>query len=272
MNAPWLLALLVQHAPPGNTAFSVELAGECKNAEVCEGARWSDFYSAWIRKESAAQGAERYEAISTALIDSTRELLCRNDDDSRVEGCQPAPEVSDPKSKRPRWDVVTLSVAGAALAMLESGFREDVQVGRGSARKPSSDGGRGRGPGGEACLVQAHPYTAWRFADAEPDLREKAAAGDSAARAAIAASLLGTDQESLKRCFRTGLRMLIHARAHCSWASPQTDWDFATFAMYGTGTSCTSPNDGKTTMRTRLFRQLLREAKMKRSPTRKPSS
>ena len=69
--------------------------------------------------------------------------------------------------------------------------------------------------------------------------------------------------ESLKRCWRTGLRMLVHARAYCAWASPTTEWDFAMFALYGTGTSCTSVNDGKTTMRTRLFRQLLAEARQK---------
>ncbi len=266
MNPSWLFALLVQHAPPGNTAFSVELASDCASEQVCEGARWSDFYSAWIRKESAEKGAERYEAIARALIDSTRQLLCRNEDDSTIEDCQPAAGVMDSKRKRARWDVVTLSVAGAAVAMLESGFREDVQVGRGSARKPSTDGGRGRGPGGEACLVQAHPQSAWRFTDGASDLREKAEAGDAGARGAIVEALLGTDQESLERCWRIGLRMLIHSRAYCAWAAPDTDWDFATFAMYGTGTSCTSVNNGKTTMRTRLFRNLLSEARAKQSP------
>ncbi len=29
--------------------------------------------------------------------------------------------------------------------------------------------------------------------------------------------------------------MLVHARAYCAWASPETEWDFAMFALYGTG-------------------------------------
>jgi hypothetical protein len=261
MDVSLLFALLVQHAPPGQTAFSVEVAEDCVKKATCEGARWSDFYSTWTRKESAEHGAKRYEGIAAALIDSARETLCRAADDSALADCVPAKGAIDPQSKRARWDVTTLSVAGAAIAMLESGYREDVQVGRGSARKPSTDGGRGRGPGGEGCLIQAHPHSAWRFSDAPAELKKKAEKGDRTARNLIVESLLGSDQESLKRCWRTGLRMLIHARAYCAWAAPETDWDFATYSMYGTGTSCTSPNDGKTAMRTRLFRTILTEAK-----------
>ena len=74
-------------------------------------------------------------------------------------------------------------------------------------------------------------------------------------------SLLGTDEESLKRCWRTGLRMLIRARAYCAWAAPDTEWDYATVALFGSGTSCTSPNNGKTMVRVRYFRTLLAEVK-----------
>lgn len=271
MSATWLFALLVQHAPPGNTAFSVEVANDCSSSNICEGARWSDFYSAWIRKESAERGAERYSSIAGALVDTARELLCQNPDNTTMSGCSPAQGALEGKKKL-RWDVMTLSVAGAAVAMLESGFREDVQVGRGSAKKPSTDGGRGRGPGGEGCLVQAHPRSAWRFADTDPELRERAEAGDREAREAIVASLLGTDEEALKRCWRTGLRMLVHARAYCAWASPTTEWDFAMFSLYGTGTSCTSPNDGKTMLRTRLFRSLLGEARERAKLQKKKSA
>jgi hypothetical protein len=271
MDVSLLFALLVQHAPPGQTAFSIEVASDCHNQQTCEDARWSDFYSAWTRKESAEQGSKRYETIATALVASARELLCQDGEGNDMEQCVVAKGAIDPQSKRARWDVTTLSIAGAAVAMLESGYREDVQVGRGSARKPSSDGGRGRGPGGEGCLVQAHPLSAWRFSDASAELKEKAEKGDKAARREIVESLLGRDQESLRHCWRTGLRMLIHARAYCAWAAPKTDWDFATYSMYGTGTSCTSANDGKTAMRTRLFRNLLSEARS-RSRKAKPGN
>lgn len=261
MDVSLLFALLVQHAPPGQTAFSVEVASDCVKKETCDDARWSDFYSAWVRKESAEQGAKRYRVIAEALVDSARELLCRGSDDAALPDCVVAKGVLDPQTKRARWDVTSLSVAAAAVAMLESGYREDVQVGRGSARKPSKDGGRGRGPGGEGCLIQAHPLSAWRFSDADAELKKKAEKGDRSARQAIVESLLGADRDSLKRCWRTGMRMLIHSRAYCAWAAPETDWDWATYAMYGTGTSCTSPNDGKTAMRTRLFRTILTEAR-----------
>src|SRR5262245_10043314 len=125
MSASWLFALLVQHAPPGNTAFSVEVVNDCKTAQVCEGARWSELYSAWIRKETAETGAERYSSIVGALIETAHELLCRNPDNSLMSACVPAEGALENK-KKPRWDVLTLSVAGAAMAMLESGFREDV--------------------------------------------------------------------------------------------------------------------------------------------------
>src|SRR5688572_12464700 len=196
MDVSLLFALLVQHAPPGQTAFSVEVASDCVKKETCEGAKWSDFYSTWTRRESAENGAKRYQTIAVALVDTARELLCRAPDDSPLPNCVVAKGVIDRNTKRARWDVTTLSVAGAAVAMLESGYREDVQVGRGSARKPSSDGGRGRGPGGEGCLIQAHPQSAWRFSDAAPELKKKAEKGDKEARSAIVQALLGSDHES----------------------------------------------------------------------------
>lgn len=254
------LDLLVKHAPPGRTAFSLEPAEDCFRKDSCEGGVFSDFYSAWMRRESAETATRRYERIAQALVGEARSLLCRDEAGQKVEGCVPYAGALTSKGKR-RWDVLTLSVAGAAMAMLESGYREDVMVGRGAAKQPSSDGGRGRGPGGEGCLVQAHPLIAWRFADVDEDLRARAEAGNSDAREAVVQSLLGGDPDALARCWRTGLRMLVHARSYCAWASPKTEWDFAMFALYGTGTSCTSINEGKTTLRTRLFRKLLAEAR-----------
>lgn len=258
-----LLAILLKHGSPGQTSFSVEPAADCAPVrEVpCEGARWSDFYGTWVRNESRETAAKRYELASQTLVATARELLCIAGDGTKLEGCVPYPGVV--AGKRRRWDVTSLSALGAAVAQLESGYREDVMVGRGWAKKPSQDGGRGRGPSGEACYMQIHPAIAWRFADADLELTARAKAGDREAREAVAQTLLGGDEGSLTRCWRAGLRMLIHSRAYCAWAAPKTDWDFATVSMFGTGTSCSSGNSGKTMARVRTFRGMVAEARAK---------
>jgi hypothetical protein len=228
----------------------------------CEGARWSDFYGTWVRKESAATAEKRYELAAKTLVAEARQLLCVAGDGTKLEGCKPYPGAVTKAGKRV-WSVTTLAMLMAAVATYESGWREDVFTGRGSARKPSNDGGRGRGGGGESCAAQIHPSSAWRFADADEKLRARAEAGDSDAREAVAQTLLGADEESLRRCWRTGLRMLIHARRVCSWKAPKTAYDFATVSLFGTGNSCVSPNNGKTMLRVRLFRAMVAEARGK---------
>jgi hypothetical protein len=259
-----LLTILLAHGSPGQTAFSVEPAADCvAQREVpCEGARWSDFYGTWVRKESAATAEKRYELAAKTLVSEAQQLLCVAGDGTKIEGCVPYPGAVTKAGKRV-WSVTTLAAMGAAVALLESGYRNDVLTGRGAARKPSSDGGRGRGSGGEGCYVQIHPSSAWRFADIDEDLRARAKAGDKAAREAVVQTLLGADEESLRRCWRTGLRMLIHARRVCSWKAPKTAYDFAAVSLFGTGNSCVSPNNGKTMLRVRLFRAMVAEARGK---------
>jgi hypothetical protein len=251
-----LFSLLVTHTPPGYTKFSLEVAADCSaSAEECPEAVYSDYYKSWVRKESAEGGKERYQLIANAFVDAAQEVLCVG----MADGCVPYPGA---KIGTATWSVYGLVIASAAVATFESGFREDVMVGRGRSGKPSKDGGEGRGPGNEACLMQVHPSTAWRFADAPEDLYKRAKNGDSQAREQIAQSLLGGESEQLKACFKTGMRMLLRSRKHCAWAAPDTHWDFAMYSMYGTGNSCTSINDGKTMMRTRMFRNLFNEARV----------
>ncbi len=251
-----LFQAMLDNTPPGNTAFSVEPAAECADAPSCEGARWSEFYATWVRKESSETGTKRLELQARTLLAETRGLLCRDAAGARIESCQPYKGAVDGRGKS-RWSVSVLATLGAAVATVESGFREDVQMGRGWAKKASGDGGRGRGPGMEACVMQPHPTIAWKFADVEPELRKRAKNGDKEAREEVMQTLLGSDEESLRRCWRTGLRMLIHAHAYCAWAAPKQQWDSATVSLFGTGTSCTSDNGGKTTQRVRLFRAML---------------
>ena len=47
------------------------------------------------------------------------------------------------------------------------------------------------------------------------------------------------------------------ARAYCTGQAPRVPWDWATSAMYVSGSSCSDSNSGKTAARTHLFRRML---------------
>lgn len=216
--AAWLLAAAEAMAPPGQTSFSVTPAADCQGAATCEGAKRSSFYGTWVRQETAAEGRARYEII-------TRELA----------------EEAEAQAVKP-WTARSLAAMGLGVAIIESGLREDVQVGRGWAKKASDDGGMGRGPGMEASFPQIHPSVASAFLDPGEKLED----------------LLGRDPAAVRRAWRTQLRMLIHARAYCFATVPNVrEWDFATISLYGTGTSCGSVNGGKTRKRVNAFRSIL---------------
>lgn len=221
-----LMALLVTQAPPGRTSFSVEPVAECAGKTACEGAKWSSFYQTWVRQESAETATKRYDVIVEALTTETTEALCRDATGAKVEGCTPLQGAN-------LWSWWGLVLTTAAVAIQESGLREDVQVGRGSAKKASDDGGKGRGPGGERGLTQIHPTV--RNDDA----------------------LLGTSLEATREQFRQGIKMLVHARRYCAWKSPKTEAIWATVSLYGTGSSCTAPNFGKTAKRVDLARKMM---------------
>ena len=219
-----LAAALAMTVQPGGSSFSVEVATECAGQSACEGARWSDFYNAWVRRESEAAARSRFAEIATAIDRNARKVLCLDDTGK--------PTCEQSKAQK-RWQLDELVALASGVAIAESGLREDVQVGRGASKKPSADGGRGRGPGMEACLMQIHPTVT------------------------SSAPLLGRDTEALDRCFSQGIGMLVHARQWCAGNAPHTDWMFATVSLYGTGKSCSSPNQGKTHVRVRYARQIL---------------
>lgn len=241
-----ILALVVAETVfPGRTGFSVEVATDCApSAETCEGAKRSSFYGAWVRQESAATAAKRHALAMEVLDETAREVLCLDAEGNRT--CKPS-------KAQLRWKLDELDAYGAAVAIQESGLREDVMVGRGFARKcpkggpasipgkcgPSDDGGMGRGPGGERCFMQIHPSV----------LNDD--------------RLLGADREALRACFKQGLTMLVHARNYCAWEAPLLPWDYATVSLYGTGYSCRQSNLGKTEKRVELGRRLLRQMRAK---------
>jgi hypothetical protein len=161
--------------PPGGTAFSVAPAAFCHGMESCEGAKWSTFYQTWVRQETVSDSEERYRSVLAPALERAIEgVLCIRLDMSRIEGCLPDPVALDKKTKKLLFGPRTAVAAVLALDTYESGLREDVQVGRGFAKKcprggpesiagvcgPSDDGGMGRGPANECGLGQQHPNSA----------------------------------------------------------------------------------------------------------------
>jgi hypothetical protein len=184
-------------------------------------------------KETIEEGAVRYQGIVDAEINAAESELCIDSLGGKIESCIP-------NTKKAAWTVRDLVTRASGLAIAESGLREDVEVGR-----PS-----GRGHAGEACLMQILPIMVRKFA---PD-------GDGSP-----SSLLGSDQEHLVRCFRTGMRMIMQARAHCDWewsmvkinkSQAQHDSYFGMFSMYGSGNSCYSNNAGKTSYRVAIANKI----------------
>lgn len=204
-----ILVVMEKAAPPGKSSWSVEPVPvtECASTQkVCPGAKWSSFYSGWVRKESVEHARARYARMARVLAQV-------------LEG-----------SKNPIEEASR--VLGAAIN--ESGFREDIEFGRGKNGKPSDDGGEGRGPSGEVCVMQILPSMAHHFGGAE--------------------ALLGDSDEALTRCFTAGLEQLRHASHFCTenrrtLGRIKVGQRFATYSMYGTGNSCTSGNHGKTQRR-----------------------
>ncbi len=288
----------------GQTVLSVETMPECgldaqnptcaivpvcqpATSPLCKEPRWSDWHDAWVRVETKETAKIRYAEISAALEASVLKVLCLNPDGTRIKPVkdEAGDVISECKSikwgyvyqlKRNRGTVKELLLSAQASMILESGAREDVQVGRGRYKKPDSVGGLGRGPGNEACMMQIIPHMAYVFADWITDEEREKAKNSKVERERIAQQLLGRDQESLVRCFTVGMKMLAHSRQVCrrrlhAWykksklpVKPQETywWAMGMYSYYGVGPSgaaagCYDFNRGKTLKRTRLLERLL---------------
>lgn len=225
-----VLALAISQAPPGRSPYSFQPLPECgtdpkqascplepvcaEDGPACRAPKWSMVRKAWVRVESRPAAIRRYARISRVLV-ATAE---------RLAACRPGGECT-PLG----WTGTTrqLALATLTVAFHESGLREDVQNGHPPL---------GRGPAGEACLVQvgltqAPLYASWLG----PEARD-AAVASAARREELARSLLGESDEALGRCFEVGMRMLARARAACGRAG--VPWDRGMFSMYGSGKTC----------------------------------
>lgn len=234
-----LLQTILTVAPPGHTNFSV-VPVECGDA--CSEYKWSTFYNSYVKKETYEEGKSRYEVIMGMIVKTAQKKLCLDDSLNTISDCT--------KSKGFKgWRFVDLVSVVSASMIAESGLREDVEVGRGRSghtkpKDPLADdaGGQGKGPGGEVCLVQIHPLVLTKF-KLDPQ------------------SFLGTSEQSLETCFSFGMDLFARSRNMCAWQASKTpdidhDWVFETFSLYGTGSTCASANNGKTTFRRGLFTKI----------------
>lgn len=229
-----LLQTLLVVAPPGHTNFSVSPV-DCKDS--CSEYKWSSFYKSYVKKESVEDGVLRYTKIAESIVKTAQKRLCLDDSLNTIENC---------KKEIKGWRFVDLVSVIAASMIAESGLREDVQVGRGwsghvKPTDPLTDdaGGQGRGPGGEACLVQIHPSVFTKL-NIDPN------------------TILGFSEESLNNCFGLGMDMFAKSRNMCAYRAAKHpeithDWVFETYSLYGTGNTCESANNGKTTYRRGLY-------------------
>lgn len=117
------------------------------------------------------------------------------------------------------WHAGPQDLARAMLAASgwSTGLREDIQV------------GRTRGPAGEVCLMDLQiptlrslvPFDLSRLPDEE-----------------LAQKVVGREYPELRRCFDAGALLLVRARREAERRCKGTPMDYATFALYATGSEC----------------------------------
>jgi len=241
-----ILALAIDNGHPGRSPYSFEAVTECgtdkahptctiepfcsDNRPSCRAPRWSQVRSAFVRMETRDGALRRFARISNSLAaTATRLAECRTLSGDPIRDCKPV-----------EWGGTTRTLALSALTVVlhESGLREDVQFGHPPL---------GRGPAGEACLMQLAPDQAIANASWLTEEERTRYASKPRERERFVRSLLGSSPEALNRCFDVGVRMLARARRSCESSGA---WDFGMFSMYGGGRSCRVPNIGKTRTRT----------------------
>lgn len=239
-----IMAFLAIEYHPGKSKWSME---------PCDNGVYSSFFQTTVCQESRETALGRYERKVKAAYRVTEELLCKDVNNKKVEGCTPYIN----KKNAPKWTFGELLMLGLSVSGPESGYREDVDNGRGYAKDctphrktecgPDDVGGRGRGPARESCGMQIHPDSVGRFSDYTLE------------------ELLGTTDEAYEKCFRVGFRMLLRTRAYCEWNNRVNlskdflrfngDWIYQTVSLYGTGTDCYFYG-GKTAVRVNAFNKM----------------
>ena len=215
-----VLALAIAHAPPGRSPYSYEPLPACGTdpehatcnvkpvcadpSVFCRAPRWNAARHSWVRVESREAAMQRYVRIAKALSDTAKRLAsCRAPDGAPLATCQP---IGWSGSER------TLALSALAVALHESGLREDIEHGYPPL---------GRGPAGEVCLLQVALDQGPRQAmwlpeeEREPDPRQRCGARalcqDAARRLAAGAGSLLRGRHA--HAERGAARLLARRRA-----------------------------------------------------------
>lgn len=283
-----ILALLLQHTPVGKTIFSVEALPECGTDQktptceikpvcapatepLCAAPWWSESHGAWVRYETKETAAKRLTVVADAMAAKTMQEMCVDNFGHHLPKCTPLHWGWNGHANT--GTIRELALAEVTAMIMESGAREDVQMGRGRYRRPV-DHGQGRGPGNEACFFQVLPDAGYRYADWISEADRVKIAIDPRAKEALLKGLLGTDELSLSRCASIGIKMLAISRNICGTKNfPDVKiggdntywWASGMFSYYGVGPNgknggCYDENGGKTLVRVRLLQKLLRTA------------
>jgi hypothetical protein len=124
------------------------------------------------------------------------------------------------------WQTGPQDLARAMLAASgwSTGLREDIQV------------GRTRGPAGEVCLMDLQV----------PTLRTLVPFDLSRLPAEeLAQKVVGLEYPELRRCFDAGALLLVRARREAERRCKGMPMDYATFAIYATGSECSTRRGAK---------------------------
>jgi hypothetical protein len=240
----YFLAMMLTYGAPGKSVNSREVIPECgydKESAVCElkpvcadpsvlcvQPRWSKARGGWARAETREAATKRFEIGSRALVRTATYLIrCTDENGVPDEDCKPVRWPEGPRS---------LASAGFSVLFWESGLREDIWEGHPPV---------GRGSGGEGCGMQIMPshandvrFSQWllRSGIVNPDSEDKA--DRRIPREDAVNMMLGSDFDSLTRCFETGMRILVRKRWNATYACRNTSWSYSMFAFYGTGNKC----------------------------------
>ena len=119
------------------------------------------------------------------------------------------------------WHAGPQDLARAMLSASgwSTGLREDIQV------------GRTRGPAGEVCLMDLQIPTLRALVPW--DLSQLPAEE-------LAQKVVGLQYPELRRCFDAGALLLVRARREAERRCKGTPLDYATFAIYATGSECST--------------------------------